>query len=438
MEQNVKTLRAIPKISRFKKVAAYARVSNGKDAMLHSLGSQVSYYANLIQNHKGWAYAGVYVDEAVSGTNDKRENFLRLLEDCRQGKIDMIITKSISRFSRNTTTLLSAVRELKTIGVDVFFEEQKLHSISSDGELMLSILASYAQEEARSVSENMLWRVRNNFKKGQVFSKTILGYRIKDSKLIVVPEEADIVKKIFALYLQGYGQARIAKAINNEGINSRKGNKFSPTSIFTILRNPDYTGDLLLQKTYRANFYSKSPVRNIGQRDTYLVTNAHEAIIDKVTFSQVQSEIASREDKHPNCRVRSQHLFSSLIVCGHCGATLGRGKAGMKFVYRCPTYRQKGKDACPAKNIPEEELHRITSEVLNKVAFDRQYLENNIESIVSGPNQKLDYKLRSGTIVSKEWMVPSRKGSWTPEMKEKARKASQKQHQERKTKYDKN
>ena len=217
MEQKVIKYKAIPTIKKAKRVAAYARVSSGKDAMLHSLSSQVSYYANYIQNHKGWRYAGVYADEAVSGTLDNRENFQKLQADCRLGKIDMIITKSISRFSRNTITLIHTVRELKSLGVDVFFEEQNLHSLSGDGEVMLSILASFAQEEARSVSENMLWRIQQNFKQGLVYSKTMLGYRIEDSTLIVVPSEAEVVKRVFRLYLEGYGTHAIAKLLNKDG-----------------------------------------------------------------------------------------------------------------------------------------------------------------------------------------------------------------------------
>ena len=147
-----------------KRVAAYARVSSGKDAMLHSLSAQVSYYSEHIQSHPEWEYAGVYVDEALTGTKDDRDGFQRLLADCRAGKIDMVLTKSISRFARNTVTLLETVRELKTLGVDVYFEEQNIHSLSGDGELMLTILASYAQEESRSVSENCKWRIRNQFR----------------------------------------------------------------------------------------------------------------------------------------------------------------------------------------------------------------------------------------------------------------------------------
>ena len=182
----------IPKLTR---VAAYARVSSGKDAMLHSLSAQVSYYSELIQNHSGWQYVGVYADEALTGTKDNRENFQRLLADCRDGKVDLVITKSISRFARNTVTLLQTVRELKNMGVDVFFEEQNIHSLSADGELMLTILASYAQEESLSASENQKWRIRRNFENGMPWNGTMLGYRYEDGTLVVEPTEAEIVSQ---------------------------------------------------------------------------------------------------------------------------------------------------------------------------------------------------------------------------------------------------
>ena len=167
MEKVIRKMEAgIPSLSQRRRVAAYARVSSGKDAMLHSLAAQVSYYSDHIQKNPEWEYAGVYVDEALTGTKDNREGFQRLLADCRAGKIDMVLTKSISRFARNTVTLLETVRELKTLGVDVYFEEQNIHSLSGDGELMLTILASYAQEESRSVSENCKWRIRQKFQQG--------------------------------------------------------------------------------------------------------------------------------------------------------------------------------------------------------------------------------------------------------------------------------
>ena len=184
-----------------KKVAAYARVSSGKDAMLHSLSAQVSSYSKLIQSHSDWQYVGVYADEAITGTKAERPNFQRMLDDCRNNLIDMVITKSISRFARNTVTLLETVRELKSLNVDVYFEEQNIHTLSSDGELMLTILASYAQEESRSVSENMKWRVKRNFENGLPWNCTIFGYRFNSEQFVVYPKESDIVKQIFNDYL---------------------------------------------------------------------------------------------------------------------------------------------------------------------------------------------------------------------------------------------
>jgi DNA invertase Pin-like site-specific DNA recombinase len=183
-----------------KRVAGYGRVSSGKDAMLHSLSAQVSYYSKLIQSRADWAFSGVYADEATTGTKDNRAELQRLLADCRAGKIDMIITKSIARFARNTVTLLETVRELKLLNIDVYFEEQNIHSLSGDGELMLTILASYAQEESRSVSENCKWRIRRDFAQGRPSASRMLGYHLRDGKFYIIPEEAEIVRRIFADY----------------------------------------------------------------------------------------------------------------------------------------------------------------------------------------------------------------------------------------------
>lgn len=438
MAQTINRIKPIPMMRRFKRVAAYARVSNGKDAMLHSLSAQVSYYANYIQNHKGWKYVGVYYDEAISGTKDERINFQRMLEDSRAGKIDLIITKSISRFSRNTATLLNTVREFKEYGVDVYFEEQKLSSLSADGELMLSILASYAQEEARSVSENMLWRVRSNFKKGQVFSKTILGYRIENSTLVVFEEEAEIIKRIFSLYLEGYGSGKIAKILNSEGVKSRLGNHYAQSTIFHILRNQDYTGDLHLQKTYRKDFLVKKPTKNNGEKNSYLVENSHEAIIDRATFEAVQLEIKKRADHQPHSRKNEEHLFSKLIVCAGCGKTLIRGKVSKGYAYKCPTYRLKGKEMCAARNVPESEIIALTSEVLGHDSLARFSITKHIEKVISYPDQKLEFFLSDGRSIIKEWKVPTRKNSWTPEMKLQASLLAKEKRKARKVNDEKN
>ena len=219
MERVVEQVVFPEKFPRMQNVAAYARVSSGKDAMLHSLSAQVSYYSRMIQQHPGWKYCGVYADEAITGTKDSREQFQKLLERCRNGEIDLILTKSVSRFARNTITLLETVRELKLLGVDVYFEEQNIHSLSSDGELMLTILASYAQEESFSNSESRKWQIRKDFSNGKIGSITILGYRRNAEGILEIePKEAELVRMIFSDYISGMGQQRIANKINEMGL----------------------------------------------------------------------------------------------------------------------------------------------------------------------------------------------------------------------------
>ena len=225
-----------------KRVAAYARISCVKDAMLHSLSAQVSYFSDLIQRNPDWIFAGIYADE-VTGTTKERKDFQRLLADCRNGQIDMIIVKSLSRFARNTVTLLETVRELKALGVDVFFEEQNIHSMNGDGELMLSILASFAQEESRSVSENCKWRIRNDFQRGKPSFFRIYGYKMKNGRLEIVPEEAKVVRMIFHDYLDGMGRELISKKLNEAHIPPMNSDQWWPSVITAMLKNECYVCD---------------------------------------------------------------------------------------------------------------------------------------------------------------------------------------------------
>ncbi len=275
------------------KVAAYARVSCGKDAMLHSLSAQVNYYSNLIQNHSGWTFCGVYADEAKTGTKDSRENFQSLIEDCKAGKIDLVITKSISRFARNTVTLLNTVRELKSLGVDVYFEEQNIHTISGDGELMLTILASYAQEESLSASENQKWRIRKNFEQGIQSTFSLYGYRCKDRNITVYEPEAKVIKQIFKMYLSGIGSINIANHLTALGIPSQSGGEWSSKTIVSMLKNEKYTGDMLLQKYYTKDHLTKKDTINKGELPQYYVENSHEGIISKDDFQAVQGILKS-------------------------------------------------------------------------------------------------------------------------------------------------
>lgn len=305
------------------KVAAYARVSSGKDAMLHSLSAQVSYYNDLIQHHPGWVFCGVYADEALTGTKADRENFVRLIQDCKAGKVGMVITKFISRFARNTVTLLETVRELKVYGVDVYFEEQNIHSISPDGELMLSILASYAQEESLSASENQKWRIKRNFENGMPWNGTLLGYRYENGKYIIVPEEAAVVKTIFTNYLDGMGITAIMKMLNEQGIPTRNGNAWGKSSVMRVLRNYAYTGNLLLQQTYRENHLTKLTRQNNGELPKYHIVDSHEPIISLEQFNAVQEEIQYRADKHTHPGVSQKaYPFTGMVVSPAAESTI--------------------------------------------------------------------------------------------------------------------
>ena len=363
MTRKIEQVRFAADAPKKKQVAAYCRVSSGKDAMLHSLSAQVSYYSDYIQKH-GWEYAGVYADEALTGTKDNRENFQQLLAECRKGTIQMVITKSISRFARNTVTLLSTVRELKTLGVDVYFEEQNIHTMSADGELMLTILASYAQEEILSVSENMKWRIRRNFEEGKPWSGLILGYRFQNGQFVVVPEEAEIVKRIFREYLGGMGATAIMKGLNDDGILTRLGKPWRTDGVLKILRNYNYTGNLILQKTYRENHLTKRKMKNNGEYPQYHATDTHEAIIDLATFEAVQEELVRRSEHYSGKKPSTvTYPFTRLIVCANCGKHYKRKTTATGIVWICSTYNTHGKKACAdSKAIPESVLYELTAD----------------------------------------------------------------------------
>ena len=402
------------------RVAAYARVSSGKDAMLQSLAAQISYYSELIQKHRGWEYVGVYADEAKTGTKDSRENFQRLLVDCRAGKIDMVITKSISRFARNTITLLETVRELKTLGTDVFFEEQNIHSISADGELMLTILASYAQEESLSASENQKWRIKKNFEEGKPWNCTILGYRAKDGVFEIITEEAETVRLVFTLYFEGFGKQAIANRLNEMGAATRFGKGWHQDTIAKILRNEKYAGDLLLQKTFRTDHLTKQTRINHGELSQYLVQEAHEPIIDRATFDAVQAEIERRANK-TTVKKGTATVFTGKIRCGVCGKNYRRKTTKTGFVWICATFNTKGKKFCASKQIPEETLKAVCAEALGTGSFDDDTFAAHIDFITALPDNVLEFHFKDGQTTAVGWQDRSRRESWTDDKRQAAR-----------------
>lgn len=409
-----------------KRVAAYARVSSAKDAALHSVSAQISYYNEYIANHPGWDFAGIYADEGITGTKDARPEFQRMLADCRVGKIDMIITKSITRFARNTVTLLETVRELKLLDVDVYFEEQDIHSLSSNGELMLTLLAMYAEEEARNVSENQRWRIQKMFAEGRTNHGRMLGYRMQDGELVIVPEEAEIVRQIFTDYLSGMGREAICKKLNAQGLITIRKHEWQPTSILRILTNEKYTGDMLLQKTYIKDFRSKEKRINKGERRQYYVENSHESIISKDVFEAAQAEMQRRRNSMylPETCERN-NLFTSMIYCKCCGKRFQRktAHAGKENAYKkwtCSTFSRKGKAYCQNKQIPEETLITKTKETLGLETLEDLNLRDYLERIeIDG--EILNFVLKNGEEKQLTWKVRSRRESWTEERRQKAR-----------------
>ena len=417
----------IPFLPAKKRVAAYARVSSGKDAMLQSLSAQVSYYNKYIQSHNGWSYVGVYADEAVTGTKDNRAEFQRLIQDCRNGQIDMIITKSISRFARNTVTLLQTVRELKELGVNVYFEEQNINSLSSNGELMLTILASYAQEESLSVSENQKWRLRKNYKEGRSSNYFhIYGYEYNKGNLIVIPEESEVVRMIFNDYLDGMGRNAIMKKLIRLGIPAVCGEPWAENTISRMLRNEKYIGDMCLQKGFITDHITKRYKENKGELPKFYVEGSHEAIIDKKTFEAVQIEFVRRSTISKNHYKPKLNEFSGIIRCGRCGASYRRkiNAAGTKYAkatWTCANYNNRSKAQCSAKRIPEDILKEKCAEALGLPEFSTEKFVTKITAITIPNDGILVFLFKDGTEQTLTWQNHSRRESWTDEMKAEAR-----------------
>lgn len=431
MEKQVTRVPVKPALEKLVNVAAYARVSSGKDAMLHSLAAQVSYYSRLISEHPGWRFAGVYADEALTGTKDAREEFQRMLADCREGKIDMVITKSVSRFARNTVTSLETVRELKSLGVDVYFEEQKIHSMSGDGELMLTILASYAQEESRSASENQKWRIRKSYERGEIMCwRYMFGYNITKDSIEIDPEEAPIVREMYQRVIAGESLSSVCRWLNENGHFGALGGKWCTPRLREALSNEKYLGNAMLQKAFVNNHLEKKLITNTGELPRYYVTETHPAIIDQETFDAAQAVLARIAKKVSGRAKRTVSELTSLITCGKCGCCFRRVHSNGTIGWNCDTFQTKGKAFCASKKIPEATLHALLCELLDMPVYDPGTVRSEVKGITVTGTNTLDIVLKDGSIHSQTWKDRSRRESWTPEMREKARQAARRRHRE--------
>lgn len=354
-----------------KKVCAYARVSTDHKSQGESLENQIQYYENIISNNPDYEYAGVFADKGITGTTENRSEFQKMLELCREGNIDLIITKSISRFARNSVIVLQIVRELKNIGVEVRFEKENINTLTGDGELMLTVLSSFAQEESKNISDNVKWGIKKKFEKGElrICTKRFLGYdKDKYGDLIINIKEAEIVKRIYEEYLAGNGSFKIAKILDSEGLSTVIGGKWDDAGVRGILKNEKYKGDVMLQKTFTVDHLSKKKKNNNGEVDSFYIEDNHSPIITKEAWGQVQSEMQKRAEAKGNFKgsdkYKNRYPLSGMLYCNKCGSTLRRRTWNSKLnckkiVWQCSNYIKNGKDACFGTSIDDEAVSRL-------------------------------------------------------------------------------
>jgi len=402
-----KTVTVIPPIaSRFvptltaptpqKRVAAYARVSTNNEEQLSSYEAQVDYYTRYIHANEEWNFIEIYTDEGISATNTKkREGFKRMVVDAIDGKIDMIITKSVSRFARNTVDTLTTVRKLKEKGVEVYFEKENIYTLDSKGELLITIMSSLAQEESRSISENVTWGQRKRFADGKVSLpyKQFLGYeKGPDGFPKIVEEQAKTARLIYRLFLEGKTPCGIAAYLTQSGIVTPSGKEKWPAStVASILTNEKYKGDAILQKKFTVDFLNKTMKVNEGEVPQYYVENSHPAIIPPETFELVKEEFRRR--RAAGGHTSAINCFASHIICGDCGGYYGRKiwHSGSKYactVWRCNNKFRK-KEFCTTVHLKEETVKKAFINAFNSIIKNKAQILSSYDDIIA---QITDYK----------------------------------------------
>jgi site-specific DNA recombinase len=379
------------------KVAAYARVSTDQDDQLNSYASQIKEFTQRINENKLWEFAGMYADEGISGTRKaNRPEFLKMIEDAKAKKIDLILTKSISRFARNTVECLSIIRELRAIGVEIFFEKENLYSSDSKVDFMLTIFSSIAQEESRNISENIKWGYRKRFKDGKVYvnTKRFLGYdKDENGKLIIDKEEAETIKMIFNLFIAGESITAIANYLTEQNRKNGRGVvNWSAPNIDGILQNEKYCGDAILQKHVVVDYLTHRSVKNNGIVPKYYVSDNHEGIVSKAVFEAVQHMRKNRQTAKANSKYGNQYPLSGLVRCGECGRVLNRHyfnykQGSQRIVLSCKNTR-KNKMECSGKPVDYDTLLEATSDLIQTLQTETpdlveelmRTLENTLDS----------------------------------------------------------
>ena len=382
------------------RVAAYCRVSTETEEQNLSYEVQVAHYTEFIKKNTEWEFAGIFADDGISGTNTKkREEFNRMIEECMEGNIDLVITKSISRFARNTLDCLKYIRQLKEKYIAVYFEKENINTMDAKGEVLLTIMASLAQQESQSLSQNVKLGLQYRYQQGkvQVNHNRFMGYtKDEEGNLIIVPEEAEIIKRIYREYLEGKSLVGIGRDLEKDGILTAAGKpRWRPETIKKILLNEKYIGDALLQKTFTVDFLTKKRVKNEGHVPQYYVENSHEAIIPKELFLQAQEELHRRSNIYTgadkNKRLySSKYALSTITFCGDCGDIYRRvywNIHGRKeFVWRCVTRIEQGPEVCKNRTVKEAELYDAVMTAINRLLAGGdnmiRILEENIHSVI--------------------------------------------------------
>lgn len=383
------------------RVAAYCRVSTDSDEQATSYEAQIEHYTNFIQKNEGWHLSGVFADDGISGTNTKkRDEFNRMIEECMVGNIDMIITKSISRFSRNTLDCLKYFRLLKEKNISVYFEKENINSLDSKGEILLTIMASLAQQESESLSKNVKLGLQFRYQNGevQVNHNRFMGYTKDDEgHLIIEATEAEVVKRIYLEYLQGASLKQIGESLELDGIlTAASKTRWRPETIKKILKNEKYIGDALLQKTYTVDVLTKKRIKNNGIVPQYYVENNHEAIIPRDLYMQVQEEMLRRVNLHSGADRKkrvysSKYALSSIVYCPKCGDIYRRiawnNRGNHSIVWRCCTRVEHGPSRCDAPTVGETELQEAVVKAINMALGGKDdmlvALEQNIASVLA-------------------------------------------------------
>ena len=393
------------------RVAAYCRVSTDEEDQLNSLDTQIQYYTSKIAENPNWTLAGIYPDEGITGTRtDKRDQFLKLMRDCEKGKVDYIITKSTSRFARNTVDSLSWIRKLRSMGIGIYFEEQNLDSLKAENEMLIGFFSVMAQSESESISANVKWGIQKRMRAGTYSVRfNMLGYRKDhDGNPIIVPEEADLVRKIFHMFLDGASMAQLKKYLESHHIKTASGKDiWSMSVIRSMLTNEKYVGDVLYQKTFRTDCISKKTKVNRGEMTRYLISNNHSPIIDRETFNSVQAELSRRNNIRKKLdfsiteqgKYSSKYALSELLICGCCGGAYKRTSkvANGKTVYywRCLGRMEHGKSFCKdSAGIEEKMLQDTICGCLSKMIENSQdvleLIKGNLFYAVSGDNSTFE------------------------------------------------